>query len=68
MYYFNTYFFDRNNAPKISFISICEMKWTQGKSDKAWEDLGNEAHAILVKIIYSSYNCVKVNLLKKGRK
>ena len=25
--------------PKISCISICEMKWTQGKSDKAWEDL-----------------------------
>ena len=54
--------------PKISCISICEMKWTQGKSDKAWEDLGNEARAILVKIIYSSYKCVKVNLLKKGRK
>ena len=51
--------------PKISCISICEMKWTQGKSDKAWEDLGNEARAILVKIIYSSYKCVKVNLLKK---
>ena len=24
---------------KISCRSICEMKWTQGKSDKAWEDL-----------------------------
>ena len=24
--------------PKISCISICEMKWTQGKSDKAWEE------------------------------
>ena len=44
------------------------MKWTQGKSDKAWEYLGNEARAILVKIIYSSYKCVKVNLLKKGKK
>ena len=44
------------------------MKWTQGKSDKAWKDLGNEERDILVKIIYSSYKCDKVNLLKKGRK
>ena len=39
------------------------MKWTQGKSDKAWEDLGNEARAILVKIIYSSY---RNEISKKG--
>ena len=44
------------------------MKWTQGKSDKAWKDLGDEERDILVKIIYSSYKCDKVNLLKKGRK
>ena len=43
------------------------MKWTQGKSDEAWEDLANEARAILVIIIYSSYKCVEVNLVKKRR-
>ena len=41
------------------------MKRTQGKSDKAWEDLGNEARDIPVKIIYSSYECVREFLLKK---
>ena len=69
MYFLIFTFFTVTLPPKISCISICEMKWTQGKSDKAWKDLGYEASAILVKIIYSSYECVKVNLLKKkGRK
>ena len=53
--------------PKISCRSICEMKRSQGKSDKAWEDLSNEARDIPVKIIYSSYECVRVFLLKKRK-
>ena len=52
--------------PHISCIlSNCEMKWTRGKSDETWGDLANEAGAILVIIIYSSYKCVIVNLVKK---
>ena len=51
----------------ISYISNCEMKWTQGKSDEAWEDLANEARAILVIVIHCSYKCVEVNLVKKRR-
>ena len=43
------------------------MKWTQGKSDEAWEDLANEVRAILVIIVYSSYKCGEVNLVKKRR-
>ena len=68
MYFLIFTFFTVTLPPKISCISICEMKWIQGKSDKAWKDLGNEERHILVKIIYSSYKCDKVNLLKKGRK
>ena len=43
------------------------MKWTQGKSDEAWEDLANEVRPILVIIVYSSYKCGEVNLVKKRR-
>ena len=68
MYFFNIYFLTVTLPANISCISIFEMKWSQGKSDKAWEDLGNEERGILVKIVYSSYKYVKVNLLKKGRK